>query len=252
VTSILAVPCEQGQWLVTSNDSRLRLVQGYGVAVKYKGHRNAATQVRGALSLGPAELVACGSDDGAVYVWQRLPPGCGGGGGAHDGGGGSSGGGGAEACANGGGGSGAAGGGGGGGTAGAAAAPQPAAQQHPQHSQQPPAQQQQHAQQQPQHGGGGGGSGSGGGGPSGGAAPGGGGGDLPTTSGGVKNPVFQAWLAHDPGVAVTGAAFLPLPLAQAPVLPPAAPDGGRRELRHAVASVSFNGQLRVHELYARP
>ncbi|KIY91962.1 WD repeat-containing protein 44 [Monoraphidium neglectum] len=52
VTSILAVPDEPGSWLVTSNDSRLRLVQGYGVAVKFKGHRNAATQLRGALAPG--------------------------------------------------------------------------------------------------------------------------------------------------------------------------------------------------------
>ncbi len=96
VTSIIAVPGEQGQWLVTSNDSRLRLVRGYGVAVKYKGHRNATTQLRGALSAGN-ELVACGSDDGGVFMWRRLAGKDAGGGsaGPHGGGGAAGGGGGA-------------------------------------------------------------------------------------------------------------------------------------------------------------
>jgi WD40 repeat protein len=72
VTSIAAVPGQPQQFLITTNDSRLRLLEGYGQVLKYKGHKNSSTQARAALSPDGAQL-ACGSDDGYLYMWQRSP-----------------------------------------------------------------------------------------------------------------------------------------------------------------------------------
>lgn len=72
VTSIAAVPGQPQQFLITTNDSRLRLLEGYGQVLKYKGHKNSSTQARAALSPDGAQL-ACGSDDGNLYLWQRSP-----------------------------------------------------------------------------------------------------------------------------------------------------------------------------------
>jgi WD40 repeat protein len=74
VTSIAAVPGQPQQFLITTNDSRLRLLEGYGQVLKFKGHRNSSTQARAALSPNGAQL-ACGSDDGCLYLWQRDPSG---------------------------------------------------------------------------------------------------------------------------------------------------------------------------------
>ncbi|WIA38459.1 hypothetical protein OEZ86_001782 [Tetradesmus obliquus] len=72
VTGIHAVPGQPGQFLITTNDSRLRLLDGYGILLKLKGHRNNSTQIRAGLSLDGSQVV-CGSDDGWVYVWQLGP-----------------------------------------------------------------------------------------------------------------------------------------------------------------------------------
>eukprot|EP00878_Enallax_costatus_P036936 GHUV01041567.1.p1 GENE.GHUV01041567.1~~GHUV01041567.1.p1 ORF type:complete len:235 (-),score=62.94 GHUV01041567.1:94-798(-) len=69
VTGICAVPGQPQQFLITTNDSRLRLLEGYGQILKFKGHRNISTQVRAGISADGNEVV-CGSDDGWVYVWQ--------------------------------------------------------------------------------------------------------------------------------------------------------------------------------------
>lgn len=108
VTCIAAVPGQPQQFLITTNDSRLRLLEGYGQVLKFKGHKNSSTQARAALSPDGSQL-ACGSDDGYLYLWQRSPGGGAGGasaggaagadtpsGGQRGGGGGSGGGGGAE------------------------------------------------------------------------------------------------------------------------------------------------------------
>ncbi|WIA18171.1 hypothetical protein OEZ85_009646 [Tetradesmus obliquus] len=72
VTGIHSVPGQPGQFLITTNDSRLRLLDGYGILLKLKGHRNNSTQIRAGLSLDGSQVV-CGSDDGWVYVWQLGP-----------------------------------------------------------------------------------------------------------------------------------------------------------------------------------
>jgi hypothetical protein len=69
VTGIHAVPGQPQQFLITTNDSRLRLLEGYGIMLKFKGHRNNSTQIRAGLSMDGSQVV-CGSDDGWVYVWQ--------------------------------------------------------------------------------------------------------------------------------------------------------------------------------------
>ena len=69
VTGIVAMPGSAQQFLVTTNDSRLRLLDGYGICCKFKGHRNSITQIRAALS-SDGGTIACGSDDGWVYMWD--------------------------------------------------------------------------------------------------------------------------------------------------------------------------------------
>ena len=60
-----------GPLLITSNDSRIRLYEGYTLKYKYKGHTNRNTQIRASFSPG-GEYVMCGSDDGWVYLWNTL------------------------------------------------------------------------------------------------------------------------------------------------------------------------------------
>lgn len=69
VTGICAVPGQPQQFLITTNDSRLRLLEGYGQVLKFKGHKNSSTQVRASISADGSHVV-CGSDDGWAYVWQ--------------------------------------------------------------------------------------------------------------------------------------------------------------------------------------
>lgn len=57
--------------LVTSNDSRIRLYDGYVMKSKYKGHANASTQIRASFS-PCGKYVICGSDDGRVYIWNTF------------------------------------------------------------------------------------------------------------------------------------------------------------------------------------
>ena len=55
--------------LITSNDSRIRLYEGYALKCKYKGHTNRNTQIKASCSPG-GEYIICGSDDGWVYMWS--------------------------------------------------------------------------------------------------------------------------------------------------------------------------------------
>jgi hypothetical protein len=69
VTGVAALPTSPPQFLVTTNDSRLRLLDGYGVACKFKGLKNSSTQIRAAIAQD-ASMLGCGSDDGWVYLWE--------------------------------------------------------------------------------------------------------------------------------------------------------------------------------------
>jgi len=70
VTGLVAVPNGQGL-VVASDDSRLRLYHRYTLVCKYKGLKNKHTMVRPFVTEG-GDFVMCGSDDGAVYIWDRL------------------------------------------------------------------------------------------------------------------------------------------------------------------------------------
>lgn len=55
--------------LITSNDSRIRLYDGFTLRFKYKGLANKSTQIKASFS-PKGNFVICGSDDGAVYIWD--------------------------------------------------------------------------------------------------------------------------------------------------------------------------------------
>jgi len=62
------------QCLVTTNDSRIRLftLENYHINLKtkYKGHKNTKF-MSGATFSDDGEFVICGSDDGAIYIWNK-------------------------------------------------------------------------------------------------------------------------------------------------------------------------------------
>jgi len=62
------------QCLVTTNDSRIRLftLENYQINLKtkYKGHKNVKFWI-GATSSWDGKFVICGSDDGAIYIWNK-------------------------------------------------------------------------------------------------------------------------------------------------------------------------------------
>lgn len=72
VTGLSFLARRPGQLLITSNDSRIRLYDGYSLRAKFKGHANRSTQIRAAADAAGATIV-CGSDDGWVYRWT-VPP----------------------------------------------------------------------------------------------------------------------------------------------------------------------------------
>lgn len=64
-----AAAASSGSLLITSNDSRVRLYDGYTLRSKYKGHSNKSTQIKASFS-PKGDYVICGSDDGLAYVWS--------------------------------------------------------------------------------------------------------------------------------------------------------------------------------------
>ena len=71
ITGLAFMPGNDGKLLVTSNDSRVRVYDGYALACKYKGHKNNNSQIRASFSPG-AEFIVCGSEDEHVYVWSTM------------------------------------------------------------------------------------------------------------------------------------------------------------------------------------
>lgn len=74
ITGMQFAPGEPDALLITSNDSRIRLYDGYALRCKYKGNSNRNTQIRATFSQG-GSFVICGSDDGWVYVWSLAAAG---------------------------------------------------------------------------------------------------------------------------------------------------------------------------------
>lgn len=71
ITGLAFMPGDDRKLLVTSNDSRIRVYDGYTLACKYKGHKNNNSQIRASFSPG-AEFIVCGSEDEHVYVWSTI------------------------------------------------------------------------------------------------------------------------------------------------------------------------------------
>ena len=71
ITGLQFMPGVDRLLLVTSNDSRVRMYDGYTLKVKYKGHRNASSQIRATFSPGGG-FVICGSEDGHVHMWSTI------------------------------------------------------------------------------------------------------------------------------------------------------------------------------------
>ena len=71
ITGLSFMPGDDQKLLVTSNDSRIRVYDGYELACKYKGHKNNNSQIRASFSPG-AEFIVCGSEDENVYVWSTI------------------------------------------------------------------------------------------------------------------------------------------------------------------------------------
>ena len=71
ITGLTFMPGDDRKLLVTSNDSRIRVYDGYALACKYKGHKNNNSQIRASFSPG-AEFIVCGSEDENVYVWSTI------------------------------------------------------------------------------------------------------------------------------------------------------------------------------------
>lgn len=68
ITGLTFLPRSPSHLLITSNDSRIRLYEGYNLRAKFKGHANRSTQIKASLSPS-CDTVICGSDDGWVYQW---------------------------------------------------------------------------------------------------------------------------------------------------------------------------------------
>ncbi|KAK9821320.1 hypothetical protein WJX81_001477 [Elliptochloris bilobata] len=73
ITGLQFLPGDPSQLLITSNDSRIRLYDGYTMRTKYKGHHNRNTQIRSTFSTA-GDFLVCGSDDGWAYVWPTDAP----------------------------------------------------------------------------------------------------------------------------------------------------------------------------------
>jgi hypothetical protein len=69
ITGLSFMPGDDRKLLVTSNDSRVRVYDGYALACKYKGHKNNNSQIRASFSPG-AEVIVCGSEDENVFIWS--------------------------------------------------------------------------------------------------------------------------------------------------------------------------------------
>ena len=71
ITGLQYMPGVDRFLLVTSNDSRIRMYDGFTLCCKYKGHRNANSQIASGFSPGGG-FVACGSEDGSVCIWSTI------------------------------------------------------------------------------------------------------------------------------------------------------------------------------------
>ncbi|KAK7395319.1 hypothetical protein VNO78_15870 [Psophocarpus tetragonolobus] len=70
VTGFQFSPNNPSQVLVTSADSRIRIVEGSHVVQKFTGFRNAGSQMAGSFTPN-GRYILCASEDSQVYVWKH-------------------------------------------------------------------------------------------------------------------------------------------------------------------------------------
>ena len=71
ITGLSFMPGDSQKLLVTSNDSRLRVYDGYTLVCKYKGLQNVNSQIRASFS-EEGDFIVCGSEDECAYVWSTV------------------------------------------------------------------------------------------------------------------------------------------------------------------------------------
>lgn len=70
ITGFQFVPGSSSEVLITSADSRIRIVDGINLIHKFKGFRNTSSQISAAMT-DNGEYVICASEDSYVYVWRK-------------------------------------------------------------------------------------------------------------------------------------------------------------------------------------
>ncbi|CAA6662682.1 unnamed protein product [Spirodela intermedia] len=71
ITGFQFVPGSSSEVLVTSADSRIRLVDGLQLVLKFKGFLNTSSQISASLT-PDGKYVVCASEDSHVYVWRAA------------------------------------------------------------------------------------------------------------------------------------------------------------------------------------
>ncbi|CAH9108021.1 unnamed protein product [Cuscuta epithymum] len=73
ITGFQFVPGSTTEVLVTSSDSRIRVIDGVDLVHKFKGFRNTNSQISASLT-ADGKYVVCASEDSCVYVWKHEGP----------------------------------------------------------------------------------------------------------------------------------------------------------------------------------
>jgi len=71
VTGLQFFPGDDRKLLVASNDSRLRIYDGYQLKTKYKGHKNKNSQIKATFS-ERGDFIICGSETEYLFVWPTV------------------------------------------------------------------------------------------------------------------------------------------------------------------------------------
>ena len=71
ITGLQMMPNDPKKLLITSNDSRIRIFDGYNLRCKYKGLKNSNSQIRASFNV-TGDFIVCGSEDGCVYIWSTI------------------------------------------------------------------------------------------------------------------------------------------------------------------------------------